>query len=47
MIKGKESRKYEEEEEWKWKTKKTWKMKKKEDQESLCEISYHLSLFEC
>ena len=26
----------EERDEWKWKTKKTWKMWKKEDQESWC-----------
>ena len=38
IIGGKELRRHEEEEEWKWEIRKTWKMKKKEDQESYCEI---------
>ena len=42
IIGGKESRRHGEDEEWKWETRKTWKMKKKEDQESFCEIWYHL-----
>ena len=44
IIGGKESRRDEEEEEWKWKIRKTWKMKKKEDQKSFCEIWYHLNV---
>ena len=34
MIRGKESRRHEEEEEWKWKTRKRWKVWKKEDKDS-------------
>ena len=44
IIGGKESRGHKEEEEWKWEIRKTWKMKKKEDQESFCEIWYHLNV---
>ena len=38
IIGGKESRGHKEEEEWKWEIRKTWKMKKKKDQESFWEV---------
>ena len=38
IIGGKRSRRHEEKEERKWEIRKTWKMKKKEDEESFWEI---------